>query len=65
MPRILIISDHRLKRSPSQRYRFEQYLDFFKAEGFDWELSEIITEKDDRIFYGAGNYFKKALILLK
>lgn len=65
MPRILIIADHRLKRSPSQRYRFEQYLDFFKSEGFDWKLSEIITEKDDRVFYGAGNYFKKARILLK
>lgn len=65
MPRILIIADHRLNRSPSQRYRFEQYLNFFKSEGFDWELSVIITEKDDRVFYGAGNHFKKARILLK
>lgn len=65
MPRILIIADHRLNRSPSQRYRFEQYLNYFKSEGFDWELSEIITEKDDKIFYHPGNYFAKALILLK
>jgi glycosyltransferase involved in cell wall biosynthesis len=65
LPKILFIADHRLSRSPSQRYRFEQYLDFFKANGFDWELSEIITEKDDTIFYHPGNYFKKALILLK
>ena len=65
MPKILIIADHRLNRSPSQRYRFEQYLDFFKANGFDWELSEIITEKDDAIFYNPGNYFKKALIMLR
>ena len=65
MPKFLIIVDHRLNRSPSQRYRFEQYLDFFKTNGFDWELSEIITEKDDRIFYGYGNYFAKAWILLK
>lgn len=65
MPKILFIVDHRLNRSPSQRYRFEQYLDFFKANGFDWELSEIITKKDDAIFYHPGNYFKKAFILLK
>lgn len=65
MPKILIIVDHRLNRSPSQRYRFEQYLNYFKSEGFDWELSEIITEKDDKIFYHPGNYFKKAFILLK
>lgn len=65
MPKILIIADHRLNRSPSQRYRFEQYLNYFKSEGFDWELSEIITENDDKIFYHPGNYFTKALILLK
>ena len=65
MPSILIIADHRLNRSPSQRYRFEQYLDFFKANGFRWELSEIITEKDDAVFYHPGNYFKKAMIMLR
>lgn len=65
MPKILIIADHRLNRSPSQRYRFEQYLDYFKSQGFDWELSEIITESDDRVFYAPGNYIAKAWILLK
>lgn len=65
MPKILIIADHRLNRSPSQRYRFEQYLDYFKSQGFDWELSEIITESDDKVFYAPGNYIAKAWILLK
>ncbi len=65
MPSILIIADHRLNRSPSQRYRFEQYLDFFKENNFSWELSEIITEKDDAIFYHPGNHLKKAMIMLK
>ena len=65
MPKILIIVDHRLNRSPSQRYRFEQYLDYFKSQGFDWESSEIITESDDKVFYAPGNYMAKAWILLK
>lgn len=65
MPKILIIADHRLNRSPSQRYRFEQYLDYFKSQGFDWELSEIITENDDKVFYAPGKYMAKAWILLK
>ena len=65
MRKILIIADHRLNRSPSQRYRFEQYLDYFKTVGWGWELSEIITEKDDKMFYNPGNYSKKAWILLK
>ncbi len=33
--------------------------------GFSWELSEIISEKDDAIFYARGNYFKKMQIILK
>jgi glycosyltransferase involved in cell wall biosynthesis len=65
MPKILIIADHRLNRSPSQRYRFEKYLNYFKECCFDWELSEIITETDDKVFYSPGNYLKKAWILLK
>lgn len=65
MPSILFIADHRLNRSPSQRYRFEQYLNYFKTQGFDWELSEIISEKDDAVFYGSGHYFKKAFIILR
>jgi len=65
LPSVLIIADHRLNRSPSQRYRFEQYLNYLKSEGWDWELSEIITEKGDKIFYHPGNYFKKAAIILK
>lgn len=65
MPNILFIVDHRLNRSPSQRFRFEQYLNYFKSQGFNWEISEIITEKDDKTFYHSGNYFKKALIVLK
>lgn len=65
MPSVLIIADHRFNRSPSQRYRFEQYLNFFAANGFKWELSEIITEKDDKLFYHPGNYFKKGWILFK
>lgn len=65
MPSILIIADHRLNRSPSQRYRFEQYLAFFKTQGFNWELSEIISEKDDKVFYHPGNYVKKAFVIFK
>ncbi len=65
MPSILFIADHRLNRSPSQRYRFEQYLSYFKSQGFNWKLSEIISEKDDTVFYHKGNYIKKIKIILR
>lgn len=65
MPSILVIADHRLNRSPSQRFRFEQYLNYLEKNGFVWELSEIISEKDDKVFYLSGKYLRKAFIILK
>src|SRR5438477_4048896 len=65
MPRILFIASHRPNRSPSQRYRFEQYFNFLEKNGFHCELSYIISEKDDVYFYSKGNYLRKLWILLK
>lgn len=65
MPKILFIASHRLNRSPSQRYRFEQYFDYLNKNGFECHLSPIITERDDEVFYKQGKLFQKGWILLK
>lgn len=65
MPSILVIADHRVNRSPSQRYRYEQYLGRLGEAGFSFTFSEIITAKDDAVFYQQGHYAKKAWITLK
>jgi glycosyltransferase involved in cell wall biosynthesis len=65
MPKILFIAAHRPNRSPSQRYRFEQYFNFLKAQGYEYELSYIIDEKDDAIFYSPGNILNKMWIVVK
>ena len=65
MARILFIAAHRPERSPSQRYRFEQYFDFLRANSYECELSFILDEKDDRILYGKGNILSKFNITLK
>lgn len=65
MPRILFQCLHRPDRSPSQRYRFEQYLPFFKENGYDFTYSYLLNEKDDKGFYRKGAYLRKAWILLK
>lgn len=65
MPEVLILCDHRPKRSPSQRYRFEQYLPYLKEQGFNFTWSFLLSEKDDAIFYTPGKFVKKVLILLK
>lgn len=65
MSKILFIVAHRPNRSPSQRYRFEQYFPFLQKNGFDCSVSYVINKKDDRWFYESGKYLQKFLILIK
>jgi glycosyltransferase involved in cell wall biosynthesis len=63
--KILFIAQHRLNRSPSQRFRFEQYLSLFEANGYECELSFLIDQEDDKVFYSKGNIDKKARAVAK
>lgn len=65
MSKVLILCDHRPERSPSQRYRFEQYLPFLESKGFDFTWAYLLNEKDDKLFYSEGNALRKASILLQ
>lgn len=65
MPEVLFIAAHRPDRSPSQRFRFEQYFDYLKENGWNCELSYLFSEKDDKILYRPGNFFMKSIIFLK
>lgn len=62
-PRVLFVAGHRQNRAPGQRFRFEQYLDFLRAEGFECELSPLLSADDDKVFYGRASAFRKALVL--
>jgi glycosyltransferase involved in cell wall biosynthesis len=63
--KILFIVAHRPGRSPGQRFRFEQYLDHLRKNGFVCDISFLLNEKDDFYFYRKGYYFRKLIILLK
>jgi len=65
MKKVLFVCLHRPDRSPSQRFRFEQYLDYLKKNGFDYKFSWLLNEHDDKFFYSQGKLFKKGLIVLK
>lgn len=65
MPKILFLTLHRPNRSPSQRFRFEQYIPFLKEAGFEYDFSYLVKENDDRIFYSPGNIISKAFIIIK
>ncbi|MBI2966901.1 MAG: glycosyltransferase family 4 protein [Bacteroidetes bacterium] len=65
MRKILFIASHRKDRAPGQRFRFEQYIPLLQSRGFHCDISFILNEHDDKIFYSQGKYFGKFFILLK
>lgn len=65
MPRILFLAAHRPDRSPSQRYRFEQFTDHWAMHGFTSEYAWLLDAEDDRAFYSPGHIAAKAGIFLK
>lgn len=63
--KIIFLSVHRKERSPSQRFRFEQYLEFLNKNNFITEHFFLVSERDDKIFYSNGNFFAKSILVFK
>ena len=62
--KVLFLVAHRPGRSPGQRFRFEQYLDFLSANGFQCDISHLIRQEDDHAFYAPGHLPAKMRILV-
>jgi glycosyltransferase involved in cell wall biosynthesis len=56
---------HRPDRSPSQRFRYEQYLDTFRKAGYQLEFSYLLDQAQDEIYYRPGHLWAKAGIVRK
>jgi glycosyltransferase involved in cell wall biosynthesis len=65
MPKILFLTVHRPNRSPSQRFRFEQYLPYLKEKGFECNHFFLLDEKADKIFYSHGKIISKLFLAIK
>ncbi len=65
MPRILFVAAHRPGRSPSQRYRFEQFEPYWREHGWSADHAWLIDAEDDPWFYAPGNLGRKTLIFAK
>jgi len=63
--KILIICLHAFDRVPGQRFRFEQYLDYFKANGIEYKFSGLLEKDDYKYFYKKGHYLRKFQIVVK
>jgi glycosyltransferase involved in cell wall biosynthesis len=62
--RILFLTPYPLGRAPSQRFRFEQYLDILAAQGHQYRLAPFLSEATWRILYQPGQAAQKALGIL-
>lgn len=52
-----------MHRSPSQRFRHEQYLRFFEENGWECSFSWLLDAEQDQIFYSQGNWGAKAKVI--
>lgn len=59
--RILFLTPYPSGRAPSQRFRFEQYLDGLEAQGHQYRLAPFLSEATWRILYKPGQVARKAL----
>ena len=62
--KILILAPYPAKIAPSQRFRFEQYLEALTAAGASYEFHPFISEQTWKILHKPKNYLKKALGML-
>ena len=65
MKKILFVAAHRPDRSPSQRFRFEQYLKFLEDNDYHCHQSFLIKEWHEKKFYNPGNLPHKTYIFLR
>jgi glycosyltransferase involved in cell wall biosynthesis len=63
--RILFLIPYPPGRAPSQRFRFEQYLDILAAHGYQYRLAPFLSEDTWRILYQPGQAVQKALGILQ
>jgi glycosyltransferase involved in cell wall biosynthesis len=63
--RVLFVSAHPRGFAPSQRFRFEQYVDFLAEHGFETTFSPVIREEEYPLLYAPGNTVHKAALFAR
>ncbi|MCS6794781.1 MAG: glycosyltransferase [Raineya sp.] len=65
MKKILFIFPYPSGTAGSQRFRFEQYLDFLREKGFQISLKPFLDEPTWQILYKKGHFWQKIIGILK
>lgn len=61
MKKIIFIAPYPKGEAPSQRFRFEQYIDLLIKDGYEIQYESFIDIKTWGILYSKGNYFNKTI----
>jgi glycosyltransferase involved in cell wall biosynthesis len=61
----LFLAPYPLNASPSQRFRFEQYLKLLAQEGYQCHFQTFLDSQNWQYFFSSGSYAKKAFALVK
>jgi len=62
---VLFVSVHPPGRVPSQRFRYEQYVDFLDEHGFRTTFAPLLRPDEYGVIYGNGRYLKKARVVTR
>jgi glycosyltransferase involved in cell wall biosynthesis len=62
--KILFLIPYPLNESPSQRFRFEQYFEILKSDGFDYQTQSFLDHDNWKHFAEPGKYFFKLMTLV-
>ena len=65
MKKLTIIAPYPRGEAPSQRFRFEQYLELFEAEGYVVDFHPFIDQNTWETLYTPGKHFKKTVGMLR
>lgn len=65
MAKILFLTPYPTNSAPSQRFRFEQYFQFFENENIKYEVVSFLDEKTWAVFYKEGYTLQKVVGILK
>lgn len=62
--KIIFLSPYPFNQAPGQRFRYEQYLELLKTNGFEYELLSFLSPATNQILYKKGYTFKKIVGVL-
>jgi glycosyltransferase involved in cell wall biosynthesis len=63
--RVLLLAPYPLRMIPSQRYRFEQYLSLFEANGIEVEVRSLLDAETTKVLYRSGYVKEKVFSVLR